>query len=130
MWGLEHSIGAAATSGLEPSTSATVTSRIERHSYGFVTNYPFDDRIHDVTDRFIDPVEGVPMARNQMCWLVKKGSVVQNGIPFKSDGSRWITEADLRSTPFTKWAEMIHYCDEDVPPTSSKSKSNRSSVLR
>jgi len=48
-----------------------VLSRVARWSYGFPVSRPFDPKVHDIADRFLDPSEGIYRAKGQMVWLLK-----------------------------------------------------------
>ena len=76
MWGLERQRPRPDTNStsIAKFPQSTVISRKARYSYGVMLNEFFDNKHHDVNDRFFDEQRDEWMAREQMSWFIKQVS--------------------------------------------------------
>lgn len=49
-----------------------VQSRLCRKHYGLVTMKPFDEAKHFEYEKYVDPLTGNVLAKNQIEWLIRK----------------------------------------------------------
>jgi len=117
MWGLENSSKALV---LYP---PTVSSRIARYSYGISLDHDFDATKHLEVDKFWYDVDGTWSARNQMSWLITRGTKISNGIVLTMvvhDNVSPSSQGDAKSRNFSC---DLCYCEKDTPAKRHADKS-------
>lgn len=70
LWGLEHSELTELTAAIKD--NLTIISRLSRYSYGILVSKVYDPSKHRVQDRYLDEIEGIYRAKDQMKWLLKR----------------------------------------------------------
>ncbi|KAJ8131335.1 hypothetical protein O1611_g2287 [Lasiodiplodia mahajangana] len=124
LWGLEQPLstrladgnpwnsrlGAASQVGL-----GTVAARISKYSYGIPIMEPFDPRMHDWRDRFVDPATGQLMATDQMLWMLKRGETYQIGKTLDFSFSRAVDGIGWRSKGLRSFEETLYVSEQPVP---------------
>jgi hypothetical protein len=99
--------------GLEGPQAGLVEVRLARKYYGTPASEPFNARIHDQSDRYIDEYDGRAYARGQMTWLVDKGE----RLPEKTPKVVSIEcSASFRLDEERQFGAVLVGCDEDEAP--------------
>ncbi|KAN0071932.1 hypothetical protein V8E54_009661 [Elaphomyces granulatus] len=82
-------------------------------SYGVSVSESFSEIRHSVQDRFVHPIARVPMAQEQLLWLIKKGDLIL------SDGPKVIEQRFAKTfsetDPRTGTLPIYSYDDKDIP---------------
>jgi len=50
-------------------------------SYGVVLSQPYSAHLHSPEDKYIDPYDKAPKAKEQVVWLIKRGDLIQSDEP-------------------------------------------------
>ncbi|KAF3051884.1 hypothetical protein E8E11_011099 [Didymella keratinophila] len=96
-----------------------VETRISRCNYGLVYYTEFDASKHEVRDKFIDNVTGLPMANNQLTWYLTRGTRVDETQPVKHEWYREVSAQRFRST--YAFVVPIVTSDDQNPPSRRES---------
>lgn len=88
-----------------------VLSRKSRRHYGINSSTPFDDRVHDMKDRYWDDFTQKWKANNQMRWYIRKDQECSSTEPirFSFHCHRWSVSRSAKSA-------TLLVCDQDVAP--------------
>ncbi|KAF2671144.1 hypothetical protein BT63DRAFT_423384 [Microthyrium microscopicum] len=89
-----------------------ITSRIARYHYGTAANHIFDERKHNIRDRYHCEVENKWKARDQMHWYLKMNSNIQTQQPVKVQYYRHMLH------PEPTIAMDIYQCELEPAPSS------------
>ncbi|RPB10165.1 hypothetical protein P167DRAFT_566804 [Morchella conica CCBAS932] len=91
-----------------------VQSRLCRKHYGLVTMKPFSETTHFDYERYVDPLTGNVLAKNQIEWLIRKNE------SFSGANEKCIEKVFKRDFLPSKlgyrWKEVIVECSHDNPP--------------
>lgn len=99
--------------GLEAAECGLVEVRLARKHYGTYASQPFNPRVHNVEDRYVDQYTGRPFAKGQMTWLVDKGERLPEKTPKKASIS---CSADFKPDEDRHLGAVLVGCDEDDAP--------------
>jgi hypothetical protein len=82
-------------------------------SYGVSVSESFSDIRHNVKDRSVHPIARVPMAIEQLLWLIKKGDLILSNEPkvVKKFFTKTFSETEERIGTLP----IYSYDDDDIP---------------
>jgi hypothetical protein len=99
--------------GLEGPGSGVVEVRLSRKHYGTPVSVPFNPRIHDTRDRYVDEYDGRTYAKGQMRWLVDKGERLPEQNPKIASIE---CSASFRVDEEKAFGAVLVGCDKDDAP--------------
>jgi hypothetical protein len=99
--------------GLEGPQSGLVEVRLSRKHYGTPVSVPFNPRLHDIKDRYIDEYDGQAYAKGQMRWLVDKGERLPEKLPKVASIE---CSVSFHSDEERAFGAVLVGCDDDTPP--------------
>ena len=82
-------------------------------SYGVSVSESFSDIRHNVKDRSIHPIAKVPMAIEQLLWLIKKGDLILSDQP--KVVKQFFTKSFSETEKMTGIIPIYSYDDDDMP---------------